>query len=76
VKRAEKPVESLMAGLLGGLFSHYAQADLLCHQTECVALGAADSMFILSDAERLDSVPEWVEAGDSHKVIIDKLLAA
>jgi predicted hydrocarbon binding protein len=75
VERSETPVEALISGLLGALFSHFANAELLCHQTECVSLGDPVSRFIISDAQRLDPVPAWIEEKTSHDDIVKKLMA-
>lgn len=74
VGRSERGVEALVAGQLGAIFSHFSKAELLCHQTECVALGDPVARFIISDAKRLDPVPDWAEERVTHEEILGRLM--
>lgn len=68
-----RPIESLLAGLLAGIYSHISGQELECIQTECLSTGAAKSRFILGLAGRIDQARPFVEAGDSHIEIVNKL---
>ncbi|MDF1664327.1 MAG: hypothetical protein P1V97_21355 [Planctomycetota bacterium] len=72
-KNEERPIESLLAGLLAGLYSQISGQTLECVQTECLSQGASKSRFILGLADRIEQARPFVEAGDSHGVVIDKL---
>lgn len=76
VGRSDRPVEALLAGLLAGLFSHFAGVELDCMQTECPTRGAANSRFVLTVPSRLAAVAGWAEAGRSHDEIVTELEAA
>jgi len=73
VDKAEGPVESLLSGIIAGIFSHYSGQDLECEQTQCITTGAADARFVLSLPSRLEDVPTWVKAGKNHDAIVAAL---
>ncbi len=74
VKTSEAPADSLISGILSGVFSYYADRDLDCEQTQCRACGAMDSRFIVSIPERLTPVADWVSKGTTHDEIVKKLI--
>jgi predicted hydrocarbon binding protein len=73
VGTSEVPVDSLLAGILASLFSHFAGEELDCVQTQCKAMGAADSRFVVTAPTRLTGVADWVAKGRSHDEIIAEL---
>ncbi|MBY0526792.1 MAG: hypothetical protein K2R98_25595 [Gemmataceae bacterium] len=73
VKKADKPVDALMAGILAGFFSRLSGQELDCVQTTCKACGADASRFIIGLTPRLAPVEAWVANGKSHVEIIAQL---
>src|SRR5262245_16794535 len=73
VRPAGRPVESLLAGFLAGMFTHFAGVDLGCVQTECRAAGATRSRFVLTVPKRLAAVAGWPESGRGHDEIVAEL---
>ncbi len=73
VKATNYPVDGILAGFLGGMFSHFAGVELDGLQTECRAAGAARSRFVLTVPQRLRRVAGWVEAGRRHGEIVAEL---
>ncbi|MGL4423191.1 MAG: V4R domain-containing protein, partial [Gemmataceae bacterium] len=72
-EKPTQPVDSLMAGILGGFFADIFQQDLDCVQTKCRALGHDASVFVIGLSNRLAGVPAWQEAGKSHEQILKEL---
>jgi predicted hydrocarbon binding protein len=70
---SEKPVDSLMAGVLGGFFATLFEQDLDCVQTSCRARGDQESRFVIGLAARLAGVPNLLAAGKSHAQIMKEL---
>jgi len=73
VKQSNQPVDGMMAGILGGFFSHLSGQELHCVQTACQACGASNSKFIIGLAARLAPVPSWLENGKKHDDIVREL---
>jgi len=73
VEQADQPVDTLMAGILAGFFSHLSGQDLDCVQTQCLACGAASSKFIIGLGSRLAPVGAWVNQGKSHADVVNQL---
>ena len=63
----------MLAGFLGGVFSTFTGQSLTCIQTQCQSTGADKSLFVLGLEERLEDAEEWVENGDSHEQILERL---
>jgi predicted hydrocarbon binding protein len=72
--KSDKPVESLTAGLLAGLFSSVFEQDLDCVQTQCVACGHKETTFLVGLTSRLAGVPNLQESGKSHEQILKELI--
>jgi uncharacterized protein len=72
-EKPTQPVDSLMAGILAGLFTELFGQDLDCYQTKCKALGHGDSVFVVGLTSRLAGVPAWQEAGKAHDQILREL---
>lgn len=73
VQTAEQPVDTLFAGIFAGFFAELTGQDLDCVQTTCAACGAPTSRFIIGLRTRLESVPGWLQEGQSHDVIVTAL---
>jgi predicted hydrocarbon binding protein len=71
--RSDKPADPLLAGVLAGMFSHFAGRELDCVQTQCVACGAEESRFILTSPTRAAAVADWPERGRGHDEIVAHL---
>jgi predicted hydrocarbon binding protein len=71
---AGERMDVLMEGIFKALFTQVAGKPMDCFQTQCVAENATLSLFVIGLASRMESVPEWLEAGDRHDAIITKLL--
>lgn len=67
------PVDSLMAGILGGFFAAAFEQDLDGFQTKCTARGDDASVFVVGLASRLAGVPAWIESGKTHEQILKEL---
>jgi len=76
VGKSDKPVESLTAGLLAGLFAAVFEQDLDCYQTQCKACGHKNATFILGLTSRLAGVSALQDAGKSHEQILKELINA
>ncbi len=73
VEQADRPVDTLLAGILAGFFSHLSGQNLDCVQTDCQACGADASRFIIALAERMVDVSQWRDEGRSHEDILTAL---
>jgi len=68
------PIDALVSGLLAALIGRFAErSDIVCYETECVAMGADRCRFILGSEARLAKVPDWIEDGTDHETIIELL---
>lgn len=74
VQPSNAPVEGLLAAFLGGMFSHFANLELDCLQTECRSRGATVSRFVLTVPERLRSAEPLVADGKPHDEIVAELM--
>ncbi len=70
---AERPVESLLAGLLAGTFSHFAGETLDCLQTQCRACGHPESLFVVTHPDRLKAVTGPSDTRSHGDVVADLL---
>jgi uncharacterized protein len=70
---SEKPVDSLLAGVLAGFLSTLFGRDLDCVQTACKARGEATSKFVVGLTQRLAGARGWVDAGKAHEEIVAEL---
>lgn len=74
VDNPSQPVDTLLAGILAGLFSHLSGRELDCVQTQCQACGMPDSRFVLTLPSRLEQVEDWRQEGKSHAEIVAALV--
>lgn len=68
-----QPVCFVEAGIISAFFSQLTGQDLHCVQTSCESMGKDCNHFILGLAERLESVEAWLNEGQDHAIIMDKL---
>ena len=76
VREAERPVDLVMAGLVGAVFSHLTGHELDAVQTDCPAVGADKSRFVVGPAARIVEVEAWATAADkwpTHDAVLRKL---
>lgn len=65
--------ESVLAGILAGFFSFFAEERLGAVQTECVTRGASAARFVVTGASRLVELSSGLAADPSHDDIIESL---
>lgn len=72
---ADKPVDTLLAAVLAGVFAAVSGQPLDCLQTACQACGAAEGVFVIALADRLAKVADWPEKGKTHDDVMAELEA-
>lgn len=73
-KQDGEMVDFMISGILAALFSHVAQHDLDCIQTQCSTLHSSKiSRFLISDLDRVMEVEELVESGASHQDVLEAI---
>jgi predicted hydrocarbon binding protein len=70
---SERPVESLSAGVLAGMFGNFSGQDIDCVQTACKSCGAATSRFVMGLSARIAPATEAVEKGRTHEQVVAEL---
>lgn len=70
---AGRPVDFLTAGMLAGMFSQAAQAEMVAYQLACESAGHPYSEFIVGLNNRLTGVPSFINQGMSASQIIQEL---
>lgn len=73
VGKSDAPVDTLIAGTLGGFFAHFSGEDLEALQTECTACGADVARFVIALKSRLNVVAPLVAKKQSHAEILAAL---
>lgn len=79
VREADRPVDLLMAGMLGSVFSHLTGERVDALQTECPSLGSDRSRFLIARTEAIAEAEEYVDATEtmpSHDEILDRVRRA
>lgn len=69
-----RPLGFLEAGLFATWFSQLTGRDLGCVQTSSEATGSASEQFIVTTADRLKAAESWVDAGQTHEQVLQKVL--
>lgn len=69
----DNPVCFAEAGFLSAFFSQLTGRDLHCIQTACESLQATSNQFILGLAERIKPAQAWLEEGQDHETIMERL---
>lgn len=72
-KQGKSPACFAEAGILSAFFSQLTGRDLHCIQTACESLGADSNTFVLGLRERIEAATAWVEAGQNHAKIMERL---
>lgn len=70
---ADAPIETLLSGLLAGMFSHFSGQELGSLQTDCESMGAAVSRFVITLRSRLDDVSDALPEGARHNDVLSAL---
>jgi uncharacterized protein len=73
IESATQPSCFLEAGMLSAFFSQLSGTKLHCVQTACESLGVECNLFILGLAKRLEPVTEWIDKGEHHNHIMERL---
>ena len=79
VQEADRPVDAMMAGMLGAVFAHLAGQSLDAIQTECPTLGADQSRFLVAPATAVAAVEEWIDAAPTmptHEAVLVRIFGA
>lgn len=78
VPESDRPVDLIMAGLLGSIFSHLSGQDVDCMQTDCPSQGADASRFVAAPVDRMRELEAWaakVPGGPPHSAALKWLTA-
>lgn len=65
IEEEDGPVDSLIAGILQGIFSHYSGQPLDCSEIACVRQGYKSCWLVVSHEDRIAELPE---TGDPEKI--------
>ena len=68
-----RPLCFLEAGILSAFFSQLTGRDLHCVQTSCESMGAECNHFLLGLSGRLKPAEAWLEEGQDHATIMERL---
>jgi predicted hydrocarbon binding protein len=74
IRQAERPTDTLFAGIFAGFFSYLSGQELDCVQTACKAKGDPTSRFVVGLAPRLKTALEGVAQGLSHDALLPQIL--
>jgi len=73
VRQGARPVETLLAGFLAGMFSFFAGTELECLQTDCCSCGANCSRFVITVSERIRALAAQAPERKTHSEVLAKL---
>lgn len=74
---ANAPVDAIVCGLLGEFLCQISErTDIDCVETECVAMGRPQCMFIIGLESRLQTVRNMLEEGHGHEEIVTRICPA
>ncbi|MFN7873883.1 MAG: hypothetical protein ACK5PB_01100 [Pirellula sp.] len=68
------PADTLTAGIIAGMFSHFIGRDVDCFQSQSEKDGFSCSRFLLSDPKRIETLRSWKTSPKSHQEILTHLL--
>jgi hypothetical protein len=71
--QGNRPACFFESGILSTFFSQLTGRNLHCIQTSCESMGADCNNFILGLSERLKPVQSWLEEGQDHTAIMERL---
>ncbi len=69
-----KPVDALLSGALGAMFTHASGAAMECREIRCTASGAPVCEFVLAPEGRLSGVLALVRKNASREDILESLV--
>lgn len=69
----DRPCDALLGGFLAGILSELAKEDLDVVQTECEALGASASTFVISRIDRIAQLEIPERGAPGHDAVIAEL---
>jgi uncharacterized protein len=72
-KGGKMPACFAEAGILSSFFSQLTGRDLNCVQTACESMGAESNAFVLGLRERVEPATAWLEEGQDHATIMERL---
>jgi predicted hydrocarbon binding protein len=79
VRESDRPVDVLLAGMIGAALAHLSGKPLDAVQTDCPSLGADRSRFLIGPAHRVAELEEWLDAADpapTHEAVVRRLAPA
>jgi uncharacterized protein len=71
--KTKHPAGHVESGILSAFFTQLTGRNLHCVQTSCESMGAATNHFVLGMADRLKPVEAWLQEGQDHTTIMDRL---
>lgn len=71
--QGKHPMGFVEAGILSAFFTQLTGRNLHCIQTRCESMGEMENQFVLGMAERLKPVEAWLQEGQDHDTIMDRL---
>lgn len=71
--KTDKPMGFAEAGLLSAFFSQISGRELDCVQTSCESRGEEYNHFVLGIADRVKKAQAWLEEGQDHNTIMERL---
>jgi hypothetical protein len=71
-----RPMCFTEAGILSAFFSQLTGRDLHCVQTSCESMGAECNHFVLGLSDRIKPAEAWLEEGQDHPTIMERLCAS
>lgn len=69
VSSSDRPVDMLMAGFLGAIFSYLSGQDLDAIQTACPTQGAESSLFVIAASPWIAETETWLLKAPPHTVV-------
>jgi hypothetical protein len=76
VPQADRPIDQIMAGMIGSLFAHLTGWQLDAVQTDCPAVGADAARFVVGPAEAVAAAEKWADAADrppAHDAVLRRV---
>lgn len=67
------PVCFIEAGFLSAFFTQLSGRELVCFQTACESMGSEANYFVIGLAERVRTAQAWLEEGQDHQTIMNRL---
>jgi uncharacterized protein len=64
IPESDRPVDLLMAGMIGAVFAHLTGADRDAVQTDCPSLGSAVGRFVVGPPDRVADAEDFIQSAD------------